>query len=161
MKKLLFILAVVILGVSCSVGSSEDNVVSYSVRILDDYTFEGTMPSMYKDEFGFLDSVIKVLRKHEVHFGIYNVIAEKYSEADKLVTDYVQSQIDKFPTEELMTKFGRDNFEFICTYGAYRYDNIISNVKVYVPLKLKFSTKTGAEVVIEEQKQEKPTIPVE
>ena len=159
MKKLLFILAVVILGISCSSDSKEDNVVSYSVRIIDDYTLEGTLPSMYKDEFEFLDSVIKVLRKHEVHFGIYNVIAEKSSEADKLVTSFVQSQIDKFPTEELMEKFGRDDFEFICTYGAYRYDNIVSNLKVYIPLKLRFSTKTGAEVVIE--KPSKPELPVE
>lgn len=146
MKKLLFILAVVILGISCSSDSKEDNVVSYTVRIYD-YTFEGSVPNKFNDENEFMDSVIKVLRKHEVHFGIYNVIAENYSKADELVSEYVQSQIDKFPTEELMEEFGANNFEFTCIYGAFRYENITSNLMVYLPLKLKFSTQTGLEII--------------
>ena len=146
MKKLLFILAVVILGVSCSSDSKEDNVVSYTVRIYE-YSFDGTLPNRFNDENEFMDSVVRVLRNNEVHFGIYNVIAENHSKADELVTNYVQSQIEKFPTEELMSRFSADNFEFTCTYGAFRYESMTSNLEVYLPLKLKFSTKTGLEVI--------------
>ena len=146
MKKLLFILSVVILGISCSSDSKEDNVVSYTVRIYD-YTFEGNLPNKFNNENEFMDSLIKVLRKNEVHFGIYNVIAENYSQADDMVTDYVQIQIDKFPADELMEGFSADNFEFTCIYGAFRYESMTSNTKVYVPLKLKFSTQTGLEII--------------
>ncbi|MBR4999519.1 MAG: hypothetical protein IKY11_01145, partial [Rikenellaceae bacterium] len=131
MKKLLFILAVVILGVSCSSDSKEDNVVSYTVRIYE-YAFDGTLPYRFENQGEFMDSVVKVLRNNEVHFGIYNVIAENHSKADELVTNYVQSQIEKFPTEELMSRFSADNFEFTCTYGAFRYESMTSNLEVYL-----------------------------
>ena len=146
MKKLLFILAVVILGVSCSSDSKEDNVVSYTVRIYE-YSFDGSLPNRFENQSVFMDSIVRVLRKNEVHFGIYNVIAENHSKADELVKDYVESQIEKFPTDELMERFSADNFEFTCTYGAFRYESLTSNIEVYLPLKLRFSTKTGLEVV--------------
>ncbi len=147
MKKLLFILAVVILGVSCSNDSQEDNVVSYSVRILDDFTFEGNLPDKYEDEYELMDSIIKVLWSSDIHFGIYNIIAETMAEADAITTAYVQRQLDNFPTQMLLDKFQSDDFELVFYYGAYRYDEILSTRKVYIPLKLKFSTKTGPQIL--------------
>ena len=156
-------MAVVILGVSCSNDSSEDNVVSYSVRILDDFTFEGNLPAMYEDEYALMDSVIKVIWNSNIHFGIYNIIAETMAEADAITTEYVQRQIDNFPTQMLMDKFHSEDFDLVFYYGAYRYDEIITTRKVYIPLKMKFSTKTGVQIlnndeVVDGEKPDAPEI---
>jgi hypothetical protein len=141
MKKLLLILAVAVMSIACSSGADEhDNVISYSVRIYD-YNITGN-PAAYGGEAGLMDSVLKMIQRADVHFGVKNLVSDSETVADKEIAAFIRQQIDKFPKEAFIERFGNEErFELEFVYGALRYNKKMQ--RVIMPLKLKFSSTEG------------------